>query len=104
MPNTSSTFQDFLETLCLEASKKLDDPSDRLILVLRSILTSLGQIRYRPTKLIDQISDKLIEHESQLKSKDLIAFLVATATLNYSPKNSDKLYEVLITVLSILKF
>jgi len=36
----------------------------------------------------------MVEHESELQNKDLIAFLVATATLNYIPKNSEKLYEV----------
>ena len=96
--------QDFLETLCQAASKKLDDPSDRLILVLRSILTSLGQVRFRPTKLIDQISEKLTERESELQSKDLIAFLVATATLNYVPQNSDKLYEVMTNVFCLNLF
>ena len=95
-----AAFQDFLETLCQAASKKLDHPSDRLILILRSILTSLGQIRFRPAKLIDQISQKLLEHEAELQNKDLIAFLVATATLNYVPKDSDKLYEVDISHLS----
>jgi hypothetical protein len=33
--------------------------------------------------------------ESNVKTKDLAAFLLTTATLNYCPKNSSKLYEVI---------
>ncbi len=83
-----------LESLCHSAKKKLEGSPDKVTLILRSILTSLGQIRYRPTDLLDRIAEKLIENESQIQNKDLLAFLVATATLNYAPKNSDKLYSV----------
>jgi hypothetical protein len=86
--------QDFLHSLCQAAIKQLEEPSDKLILVLRSIMTSLGQIRFCSKTLIEKITNKMVEHESELQNKDLIAFLVATATLNYIPKNSEKLYEV----------
>lgn len=89
-----------LESLCHSAKKKLEGSPDKVTLILRSILTSLGQIRYRPTDLLDRIAEKLIENESQIQNKDLLAFLVATATLNYAPKNSDKLYSVKFFILS----
>jgi hypothetical protein len=47
---------------------------------------------FGPTLL--QISAKLEEHESELKSKDLLAYLVTLATLNYAPKNLDKMVAV----------
>ncbi len=37
----------------------------------------------------------MIEEESQLDNRDLLAFVVTTGTLNYAPLNSDKLYSVI---------
>ena len=93
------TLQDFLESLCAAAEKRLDEPSTKVTLVMRSFLTSLGQIKFRPKKLLDKISDKMMEHESELQNKDLITFLVTMATLNYVPQNSDKLYEVMLKLM-----
>ena len=73
------------------------------VMLIRSLLTSLGQLKFRHVKLLDslcavltsKITDKENMDESNVKTKDLAAFLLTTATLNYCPKNSSKLYEVI---------
>lgn len=73
-------------------------------MLIRSLLTSLGQLKFRHVKLLDslcavltsKITDKENMDESNVKTKDLAAFLLTTATLNYCPKNSSKLYEAVI--------
>ena len=71
-------------------------------MLIRSLLTSLGQLKFRHKGLLDclcalltsKVNDEENIHKCSLKSKDLAAFLLATATLDYCPKNSSKLYEV----------
>jgi hypothetical protein len=62
--------------------------------VIRSLLTSLGQLRYRHEATLDALSAWLVENRNDVQRKDLVVFLLATATLNYIPKNSDLLFEV----------
>lgn len=87
---------DFLEALSQSALKNMDQPSDKMRTLLRSILISLGQIRYRQPELIDKICQNLLQFKDQLENRDLLAFLVTTATINYVPKNSDDLYNLII--------
>ena len=75
---------------------------EQQVMLARSMLTSLGQIKFLHTSLLDTLcmvlSSKIVEIGSKedniLKPKDLASFLMTTATLNYCPKDSDKLYEV----------
>ena len=75
------------------------------LFLARSILTSLGQLKFRHKELLNSIcalmSEKLDKNEgagsedaSMLMPKDQTAFLMTTATLNYIPVNSEKLYQV----------
>ena len=74
-------------------------------MLARSILTSLGLLKFRHKELLNSIcalmSEKLDKTEgagsecaSMLMPKDKTAFLMTTATLNYIPVNSEKLYQV----------
>lgn len=62
--------------------------------VIRSMLTSLGQSRLRHTPLLDQITTWLTNNEDKLESKDLLAFLLTTASLNYVSPGSEHLLTV----------
>lgn len=62
--------------------------------VLRSILTSLGVLRFRHETLLDNITEWYIQRSTSLQSRDLITFLLTTAKLNYIPTNSDTIYKV----------
>ena len=75
------------------------------LMLARSILTSLGLLKFRHKELLNSIcalmSEKLDKNEgagsecaSMLMPKDQTAFLMTTATLNYIPVNSEKLYQV----------
>ena len=80
---------------------------EQQILLARSILTSLGQMKYLHKGLLDSLATLMTSklndggniNETALQSKDLAAFLLATATLNYCPNNSEKLYEVCLVVI-----
>ena len=97
----SMLLQDLLDALCHAAVKKLDKSHnvEKLNVILRSMLTCLGQIRYRPRKLLDKIASTMIEEKNQLDNRDLLAFVVTTGTLNYAPQNSDKLYSVICIII-----
>ena len=80
----------------------LNITEEQQIMLARSILTSLGQLKFLNTGLLDNLcmmlSSKIVDNtnndKSILKSKDFASFLMTTSTLNYCPKNSDALYEV----------
>ena len=74
-------------------------------MLARSILTSLGLLKFRHKELLNSIcalmSEKIDKKDgagsecaSMLMPKDQTAFLMTTATLNYIPVNSEKLYQV----------
>ena len=104
---------DILEGLCNVAELKLgvSDIGDlskiteqQQVMLIRSLLTSLGQLKFRHIGLLDclcaLLTSKVNNEENvdgcNVKTKDLAAFLLATATLDYCPKNSSKLYEAVI--------
>ena len=106
-------FQELLEGLCDAAQQILSSNNvyfDQLketqqLMLARSILTSLGLLKFRHKELLNSIcalmSEKLDKNEgagsecaSMLMPKDQTAFLMTTATLNYIPVNSEKLYQV----------
>ena len=118
--------QNLLEGICNSLEQKVADvihldesndmmniTQDQQIMLSRSILTSLGQIKFRHTGLLDNIcklltskivdGSKCTEGEALLKTKDLASFLLTTATLDYCPKNSDTLYEVLLSMMSFMR-
>ena len=76
---------------------------EQQVMLIRSLLTSLGQLKFRHKELLDSLcallTSKINEEknmdECNVKTKDLAAFLLTTAALDYCPKNSGKLYEVI---------
>ena len=80
---------------------------EQQVMLIRSLLTSLGQLKFRHERLLDSLcsllTSKVKDTENidkcNVKTKDLAAFLLTTATLDYCPKNSSKLYEVRRTTL-----
>jgi hypothetical protein len=55
-------FQELLEVLCSAAAAKMSNPCEKLPLILRSILTSVGQIRFRSKELLDEVYLILFEN------------------------------------------
>ena len=73
-------------------------------MLARSMLTSLGQLKFRHRGCLDAITKLLTAkledaegmHDNVIQNKDLSAFLLCTAALNYCPPKSDKLYQAVI--------
>ena len=67
-------------------------------------MNSLGMMGFFLEELFDQITNwyvgQIKDEGLKLAEKDLLAYLITTATVNYCPKNSDILYEVRMHVLS----
>ena len=67
-------------------------------------MNSLGKMGFFHEELFDQITNwyvgQIKDGGLKLTEKDLLAYLMTTATVNYCPKNSDILYEVRMYVLS----
>ncbi len=84
------SLQRCLSALCEAASSSnFSSPAS----VVRSLLTSLGQLRFLHEKLLDQLTSWMTEHITELKEKDLVTFALTTASLNYVPRDSDALYK-----------
>ena len=90
------------QTFSLRVAGNLSEiTQEQRIMLVRSLLTSLGKLKFRHKGLLDclcanmasEINEECPE-ASLLKNKDMAAFLLTTATLNYCPQTSDKLYEV----------
>ena len=100
---SDSLEQKLTELIQLEKSNdKSDITQEQQVMLARSILTSLGQMKFRHTGLLDNlcklITSKIVDgastEEHLLKTKDFASFLMTTASLDYCPKNSETLYEV----------
>ena len=106
-----SFFQNLLEAITDSLNNKLTSTDsnelvtiteEQQLMLTRSIHTSLGQIKFLHAGLLDtlctvlssKIEDNPNNYQNLLKPKDFASFLMTTATLNYRPKDSDKLYEV----------
>ena len=67
-------------------------------------MNSLGMMGFFHEELFDQITNwyvgQIKDEGLKLTEKDLLAYLITTATVNYCPKNSDILYEVRMYVLT----
>ena len=61
---------------------------------VRSILTSLGQLKFRPDVLLDSIAQWMVERKDSLVTKDLTTFLVTAATLNHRSTFAEPLFKV----------
>ncbi len=98
------SFQSLIESVCFKGVAllgEIDADDDSNSAVLRSITTSLGQLKYRDTALLDKIADHLstrLQAKGSLDSRDLVPFLLTSATLNYAPKNSEAVFTVNIMI------
>lgn len=82
--------------MCHTGANRVRD-SPAFTLPIRSILTSLGQLKYRHRPLLDAIAAKMVSQikvDDGLKVKDLLAFLITAANLNYVPEGSSGLFKV----------
>ena len=103
--------KELLEGLCDVAEQKIamsdigemsDIKPEQQVMLARSMLTSLGQLKFRHQEVLDALCTlltvKLVGEENTngcvVKSRDLTTFLLTTAILDYCPQNSGKLYEV----------
>ncbi len=97
-------FQSLIESVCFKGVAllgEIDADDDSNSAVLRSITTSLGQLKYRDTALLDKIADHLrtrLQAKGSLDSRDLVPFLLTSATINYTPKNSEAVFTVNIKI------
>ena len=61
---------------------------------VRSILTSLGQLKYRPDLLLDSIADWMVARKDSVTTKDLTTFVITAAVLNHRSAFAEPLLKV----------
>jgi len=82
-----------LEKICSELEVKVVNTGEEGGAVLRSILTSLGQLRYLSTGLIDAICS-WYQGREKVEERDMVALLVTLSNLNYkSPRHTEMLQK-----------
>ena len=90
---------DTLERLCVQLESLIQDTDSSP--VLRSILISLGQLKYLHTPVVDRI---MAWHQARLDinipmtPKDMTTLLMTCATLNHNPLHHSSLLEVTLSV------
>jgi len=78
-----------LDLLCSQLETLIQDTESPA--VLRSVLTSLGQLKYLNTPVLDRIMDwhkDRLEKNIPMSSKDMVTLIMTCATLNYSQNTS----------------
>ena len=95
--------QELMESLCGKAIDLIKNSQQDLTSVIRSILTSLGQIGFLHKNLMDEITNwyviKLKENQKIL-DRDLLNYVVTFAMLNYNP-NSDQVFDTAIKQIQV---
>ena len=84
-----------LERLCVQLESLIDETQSSA--VLRSVLISLGQLKYLHTPVIDRIMDwhkSRLEQNIPMATKDMTTLIMTCATLNYNPVDHNTLLEV----------
>lgn len=88
-----------LSEACYEAEKLINIDTEGA--AINSLLTSLGQLKLQAKPLLNKIAEHLLQRLSsevpshQVSDRELFAFTLTTATVNYIPKDSQQLYEVI---------
>ena len=88
-----------LERLCVQLESLIDETQSSA--VLRSVLISLGQLKYLHTSVIDRIMDwhkARLEKNIPMATKDMTTLIMTCATLNYNPVDHNTLLEVAMEV------
>jgi hypothetical protein len=91
--------QDLLESLCVNGVNALEtfSPDEPNSAAVRSLITSLGQIGFCHRDLLNRITvwfKSRLTLQQNLDNRDLVAYLLTTATLNYLPSDSEPIYQV----------
>ena len=82
-----------LEKICSELEVKVGNTGEEGAAVLRSVLTSLGQLRYLSPGLIDAICSWYQARE-KVEERDMVTLLVTLSNLNYkSPRHTEMLQK-----------
>lgn len=69
-------------------------PVNKRSAVVRSILNSLGLLRYRDECLINLLSKWIIQHKSIIRPQEISSLLMTLACLGYIPENFSLIFEV----------
>ncbi|KAK0164512.1 hypothetical protein PV328_003132 [Microctonus aethiopoides] len=90
--------QVLLEKLCKDLQESLHTVHQSPI--IGSILTSFGMLRYRNDKMLNMISEWVVQSKDILRTQDLCALLMTLATVGFTPTNSETLIKDLVSTLS----
>ena len=86
--------QHTLEMLCTQLETLIQDTDNPA--VLRSVLISLGQLKYLNTPVLERIIDwhkARLERNIPMSTKDMITLIMTCATLNYNPVQGNSLLQ-----------
>ncbi|KAJ6638627.1 FAST kinase domain-containing protein 4, partial [Pseudolycoriella hygida] len=72
--------------------------------VIRSIVTSLGLLRFRDNALLETLTDWMIKHKENCRPKDALSLLFSLASLNYPTEKAEILKTDLVTTFSAADF
>jgi len=78
--------QEVLEKICSTIEDKVEGVESQA--VIRSTLTSLGQLRYLHTGVMDKILAWYNNRREVLNTRDLVSILITCANLNYCPREN----------------
>ena len=92
-----------LEKICSELEVKVANTGEEGGAVLRGVLTSLGQIRYLNTGLIDAICTWFQARE-KVEERDMVTILVTLSNLNYKPPRHTEMLQKFASALEPAQF
>nr|CAH7741058.1 unnamed protein product [Callosobruchus chinensis] len=82
--------------ICQQINKSVTKKSS----VIGSILTSVGLLKYKDPALLDALSEWITENHTICRAQDIFSLLMTLAILQYTPQNAEKLYEVILPLLT----
>nr|CAI5834020.1 unnamed protein product [Callosobruchus analis] len=82
--------------ICHQIDKSVTKKSS----VIGSILTSVGLLKYKDPALLDALSEWIAENYAICRAQDIFSLLMTLAILQYTPQNVEKLYEVILPLLT----
>ena len=95
---------ELMESLCSKAIDLIKDSQQDLTSVIRSILTSLGQIGFLHKDLMDEITNWYViklKEDQKILDRDLLNYVVTFASLNYYDPNSDQVLDAAIKQIQV---
>lgn len=72
---------------CIETTER---PS-----VIKSIIQSIGMLKYRDTELLDQLSEWILKHHHTCRPQELSTLIQTLAAVNFKPSNEEVLKAIL---------